>query len=439
MLRNKVISFLMEIDEKTDITTGIYLDTRRSDKDGAYPVKLRITYKRHSRLYKTKFRLTEDDFQKAMGERPRNEFKELHRKFISVEKNALEVIGNLRSFSFDSFKRRFDSNTGDQGNLFSAFTEYIAGLDEDDRVGNSSVYVAAQHSLEKFHPGGVLNFHEITAKFLKQYEKWMLEKENNSTTSVGIYLRCVRRLYNRAIRDGFAKLEEYPFGRERDQYQIPEPRNVKKALELKDIEKIFGYKAEENSQEAFSRDIWVFSYLCNGINMKDICLLRYTDITNDTIVFRRAKTIQTNRKSKSIEVIRTAEVNKIIKNWGQKRVTSNAYLFPFLTEDLTSKQQTAKIRQATKQVNKYIRRIAGKLKLKSDVTTYTARHSFATILKRAGANTSFISEALGHSDLPTTEAYLGSFGIDLKKEMAAHLTNFPKEKTKGKLPAKKTK
>ena len=79
--------------------------------------------------------------------------------------------------------------------------------------------------------------------------------------------------------------------------------NRKKALEIKDIEKIFGYKAEENSQEAFSRDIWVFSYLCNGINMKDICLLRYTDITNDTIVFRRAKTIQTNRKSKSIEVI----------------------------------------------------------------------------------------------------------------------------------------
>jgi len=81
-------------------------------------------------------------------------------------------------------------------------------------------------------------------------------------------------------------------------------------------------------------------------------------------------------------------------------------------------------------VNKYIRKVAGKLELKADVTTYTARHSFATILKRAGANTSFISEALGHSDLPTTEAYLGSFGIDQKKAMAAHLTNFPKDKTK---------
>ena len=108
----------MTSDQKSSITTGIYLDTRRSDKDGAFPVKLRVTYRRKTRLYKTKFNLTEKDFEKAFGERPRNEYKELHQKLISIEKNALEIIGNLRSFSFNAFKMRFVTNTGDQEMCF---------------------------------------------------------------------------------------------------------------------------------------------------------------------------------------------------------------------------------------------------------------------------------------------------------------------------------
>ena len=418
----------MKSKPKSDITTAIYLDTRRSDKDEAYPVKLRITYKRKSRLYRTKFYLTEDDFQKAMGEKPRNDYKDLHRELLGVEKHALEIIGSLKTFSFEAFKRRLVTNTADQANLFSAFKEYIAELEDDDRVGNSSVYTTAKHSLEKFHPGDSLNFSEITPKFLKQYEKWMVETESNGITTVGIYLRCVRRLFNRAIRNGFAKREEYPFGRELDQYQIPEPRNVKKALPLADIQKIFNYNSDNSIPASYSRDIWIFSYLCNGINMKDICLLRYSDVLSDTIVFRRAKTMQTNRKNKSIEVVKTPEINKIIERWGQKPPDPDKFIFPILSENLTTKQQKAKIMQAIKQVNKYIKRIASELKIESDVTTYTARHSFATILKRAGVNISYISEALGHSTLTTTQGYLGSFENDEKKRMAALLTNFPESK-----------
>ena len=427
---------IMTSDKKSDITTGIYLDTRRSDKDGAYPVKLRVTYKRRTRLFKTKFHLTEDDFQKTIGERPRNEYKVLHQKLIGVEKNALEIISNLKSFTFDAFKRRLVTNTGDQGNVFSAFKEYIAELDEDDRVGNSSVYTTALHSIQKFHPGSTLDFSEISSKFLKRYEKWMIDN-GATTTTVGIYLRCVRRLFNRGIQIGFAKREDYPFGREHEQYQIPEPKNVKKALSIGDIQKIFSYTPDDSTPEAFSRDIWIFSYLCNGINMKDICLLRYADITNDNIVFRRAKTAQTNRKSRSIEVVKTKEINTIIEKWGQKRVTSNTYIFPILVDNLTLKKQKATIAQATKQVNKYIRRIAKNLKMESDVTTYTARHSFATILKNAGVNVSYISEALGHSDITTTQGYFASFENDEKKRMASILTNFPQEKTKKKAPVKK--
>jgi integrase/recombinase XerD len=423
---NKIKKSDMKGKEKPDYSTGIYLDTRRSEKEGLYPVKLRVTYKRKSRLYKTPFYLTEIEFGKVMGKKPRDEYKDKRQEFARIENHATNIIKSLRSFSFEVFRRRLFANTGDQGNIFSAFKEYIAELDEKDRIGNSSIYTAAMHSLSKFHPGVTLNFHEITPSFLKRYEKWMIEK-GHSVTTVAIYARCIRRLYNRAIRDSHAKFEEYPFGREADQYQIPESRNIKKALPLDDIRKIFTYKPKDSDIEAYSRDLWIFSYLCNGINMKDICLLKYSDLTNDSIIFRRAKTIQTKKKNKSIEVLRTHKINEIIKKWGQKPAEPKNYIFPVLVENLNSKQQQGRIRQVTKQVNKYIRRITESLKIKSDVTTYTARHSFATILKRAGVNISYISDALGHSDLKTTQGYLGSFENEEKKKIAAHLINFSKK------------
>ena len=417
----------MKNKQKNDYSTGIYLDTRRSDKDGLYPVKLRITYRRQSRLYKTRFYLKEDVFEKAMGKKPRDEFKETRQELDSLERNAAEIIKSLRSFAFEVFRRRLFSNTGDQGNVFSAFEDYIGELDEKDRIGNSAIYTAAKHSLEKFHPGKNLNFYEITPSFLKRYEKWMIDKEH-SVTTVAIYARCIRRLYNRAIRNSLAKPDEYPFGREADQYHIPEPRHIKKALTIEDIQKIFTWKPKYPGVEAYSRDLWIFSYLCNGINMKDICLLKYSDLKKDYINFRRAKTIETKTKNRSIEVVRTREVNDIIEKWGQKPVEQAKYIFPVLKEGLSPKDQQAGVRQATKQVNKYIRRIAAELELESDVTTYTARHSFATILKRAGVNVSFISEALGHSDMKTTQSYLGSFENEEKKKIAALLTEFPAPK-----------
>jgi site-specific recombinase XerD len=63
------------------------------------------------------------------------------------------------------------------------------------------------------------------------------------------------------------------------------------------------------------------------------------------------------------------------------------------------------------------------------LTTYVARHSFATILKRSGAPTEFISESLGHKDLRTTENYLDGFENATKQHFAKALLNFGEPET----------
>jgi site-specific recombinase XerD len=65
--------------------------------------------------------------------------------------------------------------------------------------------------------------------------------------------------------------------------------------------------------------------------------------------------------------------------------------------------------QFVKTVNKYMKRIGEDIGYDKPLTTYAARHSFATVLKRSGAPTEFISESLGHKSLQTTEAYFDSF------------------------------
>ncbi len=150
--------------------------------------------------------------------------------------------------------------------------------------------------------------------------------------------------------------------------------------------------------------------------MKDICKLRYKNIKGNSIEFRRAKTERSNKNSKPITIVLTDDLNRIINEYGTKPVIKENYIFTFLKPKMNKEEEMAAIKQATKQTNKYIRRVAKALKIEANVSTYTARHSFATILKNAGVSPSFIGESMGHSSLKTTESYLGSFESEQRKD-----------------------
>ena len=153
--------------------------------------------------------------------------------------------------------------------------------------------------------------------------------------------------------------------------------------------------------------------------------LKYKNISGDVIVFNRAKT---KRKTKTnpqpITIFITEMMKKIIEKWGNKPGKSEQYVFPILEDELNAEQERAQVNQTTKQINKYIRRIAVQTGINENISTYTARHSFATVLKRSGASTEFISESLGHKNLRTTENYLADFETDVKRQWAEKLNNF---------------
>ncbi|WP_026135762.1 site-specific integrase [Nafulsella turpanensis] len=403
-------------------TTSIILDTRRAKQDGTFPVKLRVTHQRKQKYFAIGISLSQTDFDKAQGEKPRGEYKDLKIKFGSLEARAIKVIEKLPEFSFEAFEKRFLEKKQSGQDVYSYYDRYIDSLKQEGRVGTASSYQTSLNSLKSFHPKK-LSFAKVNAEFLLAYERWMLSR-GNSQTSVGIYLRTLRALFNLAIEEGVLDKKDYPFGKRK--YQIPAGRNIKKALTLEDIQKIFDYQPVSES-EAWSRDLWLFSYLCNGINVKDIARLKYRNIEGDKITFIRAKTERTAKKNlKPVVAILTPEAKEILERWGLKPRHAETYVFGILTNSVTPEREMKLVQQAVKNINKYIKRIAVALGIEKEVTTYTARHSFSTILKRSGAPIEFISESLGHQDLKTTEYYLDSFEDDVKKQYAGLLTNFKK-------------
>lgn len=403
-----------------NVSTSIVLDSRRSKKDGTYPVKIRITYQRQQKYYGVGLSLSKAEFEKVQGDKPRGEFKELQIQLNVLEARAIKIIEKLPEFSFTAFEKNYlDHRNGGQ-DVYSFYERYISELKREDRTGTASSYQCSLNSLKSFY-SRKLPFEKVTPDFLRSYELWMLE-EGNSSTTVGIYLRALRTLCNLAIEEGVLSQQAYPFGKRK--YQIPAGRNVKKALSLEEIQKIFDYEPVTEA-EAKGRDLWLFSYLCNGINVKDIARLKYRNIQEDKITFIRAKTERTSKKNlKPIVAILTPEVRQIIQLWGNGSNDPGNYIFDILKDGISSQRERELVQQATKNINKYIKRVATAAGIDKNVTTYTARHSFSTILKRSGAPIEFISESLGHHDLKTTESYLDSFEDDVKKQYAGFLTNF---------------
>ena len=402
--------------------TSIVLDTRRPKNKNLYPVKLRVYSTRFQvkKLYATKYDLSKKDFASIWEtEKPRKEHKEIRNELQAIELRANDICKTLKPFSFPLFEKKYLGNTIGKDTIDSAFSDYIKDLKKEGRIGTAVSYGCAQSSLNKYFKGA--KFTDITPDALSKYEKWMLSKDNSITT-IGIYLRSLRTLFNNVIAEGILTKEYYPFGKRK--YEIPTGNNIKKALTLNDISLIYYHNA--NDTEAKSKDYWLFMYLCNGINVKDMCLLKYGNIKGDVLEFERAKTVRTKRNVEPIRIVLNDDILGIIKKWGNKEKDKDNYIFPVLTKGLTPERERQLIQQCTQVINCHMKSIANQLEINNDVTTYAARHSFATILQRSGASTEFISEALGHSNVKTTQNYLAGFEDETKKETTKALTAFKK-------------
>jgi integrase len=294
----------------------------------------------------------------------------------------------------------------------SAFDAKIEELFSRNQVGTAELYRYTKRSIAGFIKHQT-QLSDISSEWLRKYEAHMVDS-NKSYTTISMYLRSLRSIMNDALKRGIITQVQYPF----NNYKIPSVKGRKLALTISQIKQVMDYPLTIELDKKY-RDLWFFSYLCNGINMNDLFRLRHSDIRNGEVHYFRQKTIRTSRDKSPIIATLLPEMKQIIDRWG----TSGEYIFPGLEGVNDPAEQKRLIGNLTRAVNERMKKIGKELGF-GNISTYTARHSFATVLKRSGASIAYISESLGHSDLKTTTSYLDSFEKEERIRQSSNLVNF---------------
>lgn len=390
-------------------TLTYFFDTRSRLLDGNYPIKLTVYYGRQKKRYKTPFKATQEVYDRLLANRLRDEStKQLKRQTVSwLDKQTL-IAESIVPFTFTDFEnvfyaekiksRKIQLNDG----VNSIYEKHIQALNDEGRISTARSYQDSLTSMLSYKKN--LKVSQITPDFLKGYEKWMTDN-GRSLTTVGIYVRALRTIFNMAIENEVIDASKYPFKK----YTIPAPQKISRTLKKEEIRQIINYTAKRDA-DAVALDYWVFSFISNGMNFKDIALLKYGNINGDFLEFRRAKTKRTtNNNSLPIMVPLDENLLYIIKKRGNKSKKKEDYIFPILKHGLTPQEEYDHIKTFVRNTNKRLTRVGIELGLSLKVTSYVARHCFATIQKNNNAPLAYISEALGHSNLKTTQNYFGRF------------------------------
>lgn len=389
--------------------------------NGEHPLMLRIAQNGKSTYKSLKISVAAKhwDFDKNVP-KPNNPHKDLVQKIIlktklDYQQRILEKKANKEEFTASSLINEQKEITKTQ-TVEEFYLSIIEELKQKGQIGTSYAYLNSYNTLRNFNKGKKLNytFSYIDVAFCRKFEGWMRSKGNKDTT-LSYQFRTLRATFNKAIEAKIVSRDKNPF----NEYKLSHfnTKTMKRALSKEDILKIINTDCSSKSKlRQLAHDLFSFSYLCGGISFVDIANLTQRNIVEGRLIYQRQKT------HGNINLLLSDEALKIIQKYN-KYCQQAGYLFPILHNQrhITPMQKSNRIHKICHQVNTELRTFATELGITAEVTTYVARHSFATILKKSGVNIGIISEALGHQDIKTTQIYLSRFDNEQVDEAMKNL------------------
>jgi hypothetical protein len=440
--------------EKTPLTMGnvkirVYQDSRKESKTGLYPVVLRINNegdRRSFNIYHShqKLKLSIQDFDSSYQSlKPKNQHREYRVSIEACYKKAKDIIERLDPFNFETFELEYESKSGSKTDLLTMYDVIIDENLKEDRIKNADAYKSSRLSLVDFFrywnekDVKAISYRDITPQILKEYQKYMTEveiikdektiKKKLSISTVGSYTRALRAVFNRAIDDKLIHKDLYPFGKNKSKFQTPGGHKVKKGLTKEQVEQIYKVDLSERPKARKARDFWILSYVCNGMQFKDIAHLKYKNIDGDFFHFIRHKTKNTTIGNQTpIVVPITSHVKYMIKTYGNTKKPDN-YIFPILTDNMNATEQTRAVSNFTRFVSQNLKGIAEEMELTVNIANMVARHTFATAIIRGGQSIEFAQKAMGHQSKRTTDTYFAGFENKDLAEVNSQLLNFSKK------------
>ena len=281
----------------------------------------------------------------------------------------------------------------EQSDEFAVFAETLIGQKrEEGHLSLAIKYQSSLNSLNRFLDGHLLTFDEMDASQMLSYESY-LKKQGLCSNTTSFYMRNLRAIYNQAVEQGLTP-QNYPFAR----VYTGIAKTVKRAVNIEEVQKIKTKELPADSTVAFSRDIFLFSFYTCGMSLTDIAHLKESDLQGDFLSYCRQKTGQ--RITIRWEPCMQRLVDKY-KNEG------SPYLIPIIT--CPGEDEARQYQNQIHLINHHLKKLGEELGLSSKLTSYVARHSWASIAKSQDVPVAAISEAMGHTTERTTRIYLKSF------------------------------
>tara|TARA_R110002167_G_scaffold128936_1_gene311590 strand:+ start:217 stop:1503 length:1287 start_codon:yes stop_codon:yes gene_type:complete len=424
-----------------EYTISFYFDSRRKKGKNTFPLKLRLYHppSTKEKLFRTGYYFTEAEYNQAVklhinkGEKKVS--KERKGEIVEIlhvlRNKANTILKDLPEFSFEAFERRY-YNKSSKLDVCNYYEDYIKQLEANKKVRTAEVYRLSLLRLKTYleykgKTSNEISFELINSKFLEDFKNYYSDLGRTNAT-IGIYLRPLRTIFNQAINDPNSGIKQsfYPFGKKTaKKFQIPSGYKKKKALTKEQLKILFEAKPANEYQKK-AKAFWFFSYLANGMNLKDVALLTFDSVNGNELSFERAKTRTEQSTAKDeIKVVLPTFAKKVIKEYGTKKGKKNDYIFPILLKSDTAWEQSTKIKNFNRYVGQHIKKLAIANGLPSDISSYWARHSFATFaINHGGASMELVQESLGHKNIKTTQNYFAGFTTDVKKKLSESLLNF---------------
>ncbi|WP_286761349.1 tyrosine-type recombinase/integrase [Salegentibacter sp. UBA1130] len=310
---------------------------------------------------------------------------------FSVAKSELSILYNLEEFL--NLKTNQKKET------------VIKSIKERRRIRVSKTRkgeYSFEDAITYFKRNTRLEFREINESFLNKFKAFCSTYLGQRTRTITNQLIFIRTLFNVAIKDGIVSQKYYPFAGEKEKIRIGSGNKI--GLTTEEVIKIENLAAESHSSIWHTRNIWLVSFYFAGIRISDVVALKWTDIKDGRLYYVMNK----NEKPLSFKVPEKAIT--IFNLYLMDKTENNGYIFPFLKDANQNDPKSVflKMRNATKVLNKFLKRIAKECEIDKNLSNHIARHTFGNI---AGdkIHPLMLQKLYRHSDLKTTLNYQANF------------------------------
>jgi integrase len=259
-----------------------------------------------------------------------------------------------------------------------------------------------EEELKSFSNKTYLTFDEIDQAFINRFKsfcKTYLEQQTRTITNQLIFIRTI---YNLAIKENIVDGRKYPFGGENETIRIKSGNKI--GLTKEEVRQIEGLQLEEGSSIWHTRNVWLFAYYFAGIRISDVLEMKWSDFMDGRLYY------QMNKNEKPVSLAIPDQAQNILEVYGKDKKSNNDFIFPFLKKaDLKDpKDIFTKTRNATKLLNKYLKRIAEMCGIEKNLSNHIARHTFGNIAGDA-IHPLMLQKLYRHTDLKTTINYQANF------------------------------